>query len=173
MLLRPPDVHPHQHLGPVRRVHPACAGANVDQRLALVVFAGEQRAHFHRLDVLAQLLELGVGLGHIVGPAFLGRQLVDHREVIQTLTQVLDTAQLALGVRQLTGDALGAGLVVPEVGVGRLVLQLFDPTAQPFDVEHPLHRGQDGVEGGDIGLTVGIHGSSRYRRQGARLASER
>ena len=37
--------------------------------------------------------------------------------------------------------------------------------AQAVDVEHPLHRGQGGVECGDIGLTVGIHGSSGYRCQ--------
>jgi hypothetical protein len=42
------------------------------------------------------------------------------------------------------------------------MFELFDATAQPLDIEHPLHRGQGGVEGGDIGLTVGIHGSSGY-----------
>jgi hypothetical protein len=59
------------------------------------------------------------------------------------------------------------------MGIGRLVLKLLDATAKPVDIEHPFHRGQGGVEGGDIGLTVRIHGSSRYRRQRARLASER
>jgi hypothetical protein len=127
---------------------------------------------FHRLDVLAQLLEFGVGLCHIVGPAFVGRQFIHHREVIEALTELLDPPQFALGVGKLTGDALGVRLVIPEVRVRRLVLQLFDSTAKPLDIKYPLHRGQGGVEGGNIGLTIGIHGSSRYRRQHAPLASE-
>ena len=166
MLLGPTDVHPHQHLGPVGGVHPAGARPDVQQRLTLVVLAGQQRAHFHRLDVLAQRFELGVGLGQCFGPGrpvFLGGQLVEHRQVIEALPQLLDAAQLALGVGELTGDALGAGLVVPQMRIGRLVLELLDAAAQTLDVEHPLHRGQGGVECGDIGLTVGIHGSSAYR----------
>ena len=161
VLFGPTDVHPHQHLGPVRRVHPAGARPDVDQRLALVVLAGEQRAHFHRLDVFAQLLQLGVGLGEIVGSAFFGSQLVHHGQVVDALPELLDPAQLALRVGQLAGDLLGARLVVPQVRVRGLVLELFDSTAQPVDVEHPLHRGQGGVEGGDVGLTIGIHRTSR------------
>ena len=99
----------------------------------------------------------------LVGAALLGRQLVDHRQVVEALPQILDAAQLALGVGQLAGDLLGPGLVVPQVGIGGLVLELLDAGAQPVDIEHPLHRGQGGVEGGDVGLTVGIHGSSGYR----------
>jgi hypothetical protein len=53
------------------------------------------------------------------------------------------------------------------------MFKLLDAGPQAVDVEDPLHRGQGGVEGSEVGLTVGIHGSSRYRRQSARLASER
>ena len=56
MLLRPADVHPHQHLGPVRGVDAAGAGADGHDRLALVVLPREQGPDLHRLDVLAQLL---------------------------------------------------------------------------------------------------------------------
>jgi hypothetical protein len=37
------------------------------------------------------------------------------------------------------------------------VLELVDPAAQTFDIEHPLHRGQGGVKCGDVGLAVGVH----------------
>ena len=84
-------------------------------------------------------------------PAFFGGQLVEHRQVVEALAQFLDTAQLALGVGQLAGHLLGARLVVPQIRIGGLVLELFDATAQPLDIEHPLHRGQGGVEGGDVG----------------------
>ena len=165
MLFGPADIHPHQHLGPVGGVHSAGTGPDGDDGLALVIFAGEERPDFHRLEVLAQLLELRVGLGQFVVAPFFGGQLVEHREVVEPLPQLLDAAQLTLGVRQLTGDLLGVRLVVPKMRVGRLVLELFDTTAKPLDIEHPLHRGQGGVEGGDIGLTVRIHGSSGYRRR--------
>ena len=78
VLLGPADVHPHQHLGPVGGVHPAGAGANGDQRLALVVLARQQRANLGDLYVGAQRLEFGVGLGQGFDPAgrtpFFGRQ---------------------------------------------------------------------------------------------------
>ena len=154
MLLGPADVHPHQHLGPVGGVHSARARADVDQRLAFVVLAGEQRADLHRRDVLVQLLELGVGLGERVVAAcaiLFGGHFVEHRQVVEALPQFLDAAQFALGVGQLAGDFLGPRLVVPQIRVGGLVLQLLDATAKPLDIEHPLHRGQRGVEGGDIG----------------------
>ena len=171
-MLGPADVHPHQHLGPVGGVHPAGAGTDGDQRLALVVLAREQGAHLGGLDVGAQRLELGVGLGERVCRwppfAFLGRQLVEHRQVVEALPQLLDPAQLALGVGQLTRHPLRAGLVVPQIGIGRLVFELLDAAAQTVHIEHPLHRGQGGVEGGDVGLTVGFHSRPRYRRRDPR-----
>ena len=167
VLFGPADVHPHQHLGPVGGVHPAGSRADGDDRLALVVLARQQGADLHRLDVLTQLLELGVGFGDGVGalcPLFFIGDFVEHRQVVDTLPQLLHAAQLTLGVGQLAGDLLGARLVVPQVGVGRLGLELFDARAQAFDVDHSFHGGQGGVECGDIGLPVEVHGSSRYRR---------
>ena len=93
----------------------------------------------------------------------LGGQFVQHRQVVEPLPQLLDAAQLALGVGQLAGDLLGARLVVPQLRIGRRVLQLLDAVAQTVDIEHPLHRRQSGVECGDVVLPVGIHGSSGYR----------
>jgi hypothetical protein len=60
-------------------------------------------------------------------------------------------------VGKLAGDTLRAGLVIPELGIGGLMLELVDATAQTIDVEHSLHRGQRGVECCDIGLAVGVH----------------
>ena len=47
-----------QHLGEVGRVHAAGLGADRDQRLALVVLAGQQRADLEGLDRLLQRAEL-------------------------------------------------------------------------------------------------------------------
>ena len=110
-------------------------------------------------------LQLGVGLGERVVAAraiLFGGQFVEHRQIVEALAKLFDAAQLTLGVRELAGDLLGACLVVPQVRIGGLVFELVDSAAQSFDVEHPLHRGQGGVEGCEVGLTVGIHGSSGY-----------
>ena len=162
--LGPADVHPHQHLGPVGGVDATGAGPDGDQRLALVVLAADSSV---RTSIAAMssrsFLQLRVGLGVRVVAArasFFCGHLVEHRQVVEPLAQLLDAAQFALGVRQLAGDLLGAGLVVPQLGIGGLVLEFLDAAAKPVDVEHPLHRGQRGVERGDVGLTVGIHGSS-------------
>ena len=166
VLLRPADVHPHQHLGPVGGVDAARARADGDDGLALVVLARQQRAHLHGLDVLAQLRQFGVGLRERLGAAgalLLRRHLVEHRQVVEPLPQLLDAAQFALRVGQLAGDLLGAGLVVPELRIGRFLLELVDAVAQTVDIEHPLHRGQRGVECCDVCLAVGIHGRSAYR----------
>lgn len=73
-------------------------------------------------------------------------------------------------MRQLAGHPLRPGLVVPQVRIRCLMLELLDAAAQTLDVEHPLHRGQGAVQGGDVGLTVGVHSSQGYRHQ--RLASD-
>ena len=52
------------------------------------------------------------------------------------------------------------------------MFELVDPAAQTVHIEYPLHRGQGGVEGGDVGLTVGIHRRPRYRRPEARTVDE-
>jgi hypothetical protein len=41
--LSPPQVHPHEHLGPIGGVHSAGLGADGHQGIPLVVLAGQQR----------------------------------------------------------------------------------------------------------------------------------
>ena len=125
-----------------------------DQRFTLVVLAREQGAHLGGFDVGAQ--------GFLVrrrprrAPRrprafFLGGHLVDHRQVVNAVPQLLDPAQFALRVGKLTGHTLGVGLVVPQFRVRRLLLELLDAAAQTVDIKYPLHRGQGGIEGGDVG----------------------
>ena len=52
--LRPAQIHPHQHLGEVRRVDAAGLGADGDQGFALVVLAGQQGTDLLRVDLLLQ-----------------------------------------------------------------------------------------------------------------------
>ena len=75
-------------------------------------------------------------------------------DVVEPAAQLLDPAQVALQVGELGGDGLRGLDVVPEVGRGRLLLQLGDLPAQPVDVEHGLDRGQGRVQlvqdGGEV-----------------------
>ena len=115
MAFGPAQIHPHEHLGPVRRVHPAGLGPDGHQRLARVVLAVEQGAHLELANRAAQRVQLPPGLlqrGFIV----LFRGEVEHDgQVVQARAQVLDPAQLALGVGQPAGHRLCVLLVVPQI----------------------------------------------------------
>src|SRR5207237_9234060 len=56
--LGPAQVHANEHLGPVRRVGPADPGRDRDDRVALVVRAGELRLEARACDLRAELGEL-------------------------------------------------------------------------------------------------------------------
>ncbi len=162
MLVGPADVHAHEHLGPVRGVDATGAGANVDEGVALVVLARQQRAHLHGLDIGAQGLALGIGVGqrggHGIALFALG-ELVEHGQVFETLPQFLDTAQFTLRMGELTGDLLGVFLVVPQVGIGRLMFELVDATTQLFHIENRLHRPEGRCELGQVCGNIGMHDS--------------
>lgn len=138
MPLGPAQVHPEQHFGEVGRVDAARFGADVDDGVAVVVFAGQQGADFERVDVLGEVGEVALGLGHAAGVAFVGGELVEHAEVVEALAQFGDAAQFGLPVGQLAGDLLRFLRVVPEGRAGRLFLEFGDLRAQRFEVHHRL-----------------------------------
>jgi hypothetical protein len=69
--LRPADIHPHQHLGPVLRLGPARAGMDRQQRVPAVVGSLQHRLELEGLDGAVErvgltrhlLLQRGIGLG--------------------------------------------------------------------------------------------------------------
>ena len=132
--LGPAQVHAHEHLGEVGGVDAAGLGADRHQRLAGVVLAREQRADLEALDVVAQLGALGVGVGERpdpIGPAaLLLGQLVEHGQVVEAAAQLLDAAQVALGVREPAVDLLRGLGVVPQVRAPGLLGQVRDLGAQ-------------------------------------------
>ena len=81
--LRPPRVHPHEHLRPILRFGAAGAGADLDLRVAEIVLAREQRLQLERVQLVAggvdQVIHLG---GHArvgLGP----QELVELRRALQ------------------------------------------------------------------------------------------
>ncbi len=159
--LGPAQVHPHQHLGEVGRVDAACLGADRHHRLALVVLAGEQGAHLEGFEVVLQAVPLVVGLGQPGRVTFVLAELVKHFEVLEALPQLGDLAQFGLPVHELAADPLRVLDVVPQVGLGRLGLELRDIRTQSIQIHHALDAfegvGQFLEGGGD----VGIHSAQR------------
>ena len=94
---------------------------------------------------LGERRRVGLGLG----------QLEQHAGVVEPGPQPLQPVDLACDVGQPGGDLLRARLVVPEVGRGRLLLQLGLVPAQPVEIEHALDVAQGGVEGLELFGEVG------------------
>jgi len=162
MALRPAHVHPHEHLGEVRGVDATGLRTDGDQRLALVVLAGEQGADLERGDVLAQLGALGVRVRDGTLVALVLRELVEHREVVDAAPEVLESPQVTLGVGEPAGDLLCGLGVVPEVGLARLVREVRDLRAQRGQVGDLLDALQGGGEFLQVGCCVGIHSTQGY-----------
>jgi hypothetical protein len=116
--------------------------------------AGEQGAHLELVDRLAQGRELGLGFGLLAGVTGLLGHVPEHLRVVDAAAQILDAADLALCVRQPAGDLLRVRRVVPQVGRGRLALQVGGLTAQLVEVEDRLDTGEGAGELLELGRDV-------------------
>ena len=157
---RPPQVHPHQHLGEVRGIDATCFGADGDQGLALVVLPGEQGADLLGVDLLLQgdPFLLGLDQGFLVLVAKFEHDL----QVIQALPQFLDPLEFGLGVGQLAGDLLRVVLVVPQVRSAGFLGQLVNAGLDLLDVHDGLDARQGGVQSLQCSCVVEIHKVSAY-----------
>jgi hypothetical protein len=126
MALGPAEVHPQEHLGPVGRLGAAGAGADRQDRAALVVLAGEQERRPLALEVLLELGRRPIELGGQLGVRGLLDELEGGEEIIDAGLQAspeLDLGPQAVGLAE---DLLGAALVVPEPGLAGQRLELGD-----------------------------------------------
>src|SRR5262249_17929465 len=97
--LRPSEVHAHEHLGEVRRVHTARAGPDRHERLARVVLTGQQRPDLQLLDRLAKLADLRADLAERAGVALGLCEVQQDTGVVEPRAQPLDLADLGARVR--------------------------------------------------------------------------
>ena len=81
MPLRPAQVHAQEHLGPVGRLGAAGAGADRQDRVAVVVLAGEQERGPLAAEVAVELGRVAVQLGLELGVGALGEQLDGGQQV--------------------------------------------------------------------------------------------
>ena len=127
MPLRPAQVHPQEHLGPVGGLGAAGAGADRQDGGALVVLAGEQERGALAGEVLLEGRGVAVELGLELGVAgFVGQlegRLRGRRRASARPRQVVDLLAQAVGFAE---DLLGAALVVPEPGLLGQRLELGD-----------------------------------------------
>ncbi|CAB5005468.1 unannotated protein [freshwater metagenome] len=89
-------IHAQEHLGPVGRVDPARLRPDRHERLAGVVFAGEQRADLELGDCLRKVVELLHCLSDRSLIALVLGELEENRQVAQAPAQRLELAHLAL-----------------------------------------------------------------------------
>jgi hypothetical protein len=115
--LRPLEVHPEQHLGPVRGLGAARARADREDRVLAVVLAGEQEEGPLALELLAEgvRLALEVGGGLVVGR--LVQEIQQLLEVGRTLLEFPPQGDLLAQALRLAGDLLRGALIVPEAGL--------------------------------------------------------
>jgi hypothetical protein len=122
--LGPAEVHPEEHLGPVGRLGAARAGADREDRAALVVLAGEEEGRPLALEVA---LEGGRGRSSSAVSSASPDSSTSSRVARRSSTRVskprqqLDLGTEAVGLAQ---DLLGGSLVVPEAGLERQRVEL-------------------------------------------------
>src|SRR5581483_2070361 len=121
--LRPAQVHPQQHLGPVLRLETARTGVDLDDRAAGVVLAAEELLELELVGVVLHLSEPRLELGERV-PVALLRQLEEHLRLVGALAELLPAGDLPEDGRRLAPDRLRPRRVVPEPRRGGLLAQL-------------------------------------------------
>ena len=115
MALGPLQVHAHQHLDPVLRLHPALAHRDGYDRVVVGVGIGEQQVELVRVKLLGQrralLRDLFFELGIVL------RQLIELDEITcAPFEPVPGRDQLAV-LRGLSGHRAGAPWIVPNAGL--------------------------------------------------------
>jgi hypothetical protein len=126
MALRPAEIHPEEHLGPVGRLGPAGAGADREDGAALVVLAGEEERGPLPVEFLLEIGCCPVQLRGQLIVAGLLDQLEGREEIVDPRLEAapqLDFGPQAIGLAE---DLLGRALVIPEPGLAGQRLELGD-----------------------------------------------
>jgi hypothetical protein len=116
MPLRPAQVHPDEHLRPVRGLRAADAGDDVQDGALRVVLAGEQEGGPLPLERLAEGVRLAIELRSELGVIAFGEQVEDRGEVVRALLEVAPRGELRAVAVRLAENLLRGALVVPEPG---------------------------------------------------------
>jgi hypothetical protein len=116
--LGPAQVHPQEHLRPVRRLGAARAGRDREHRVLGVVFAAEEKKGPLPLEVRPEGLALALDLGGDLLIRGFVEQREQLRQVAGALLQAPPESDLLAKALSLTEERLRGALVVPEAGIG-------------------------------------------------------
>jgi hypothetical protein len=126
MALGPAQVHPEQHVGPIRGLGAACPGADGQDRRAVVVLAREQQGRALAREVGLERGGVALELGLELGVGGLGEQLDGGLEVGGARLEALPGLDLGAQAVGFAKDLLCGSLVVPEAGLERQGVELRD-----------------------------------------------
>jgi hypothetical protein len=127
MPLRPPQVHPEEHLGPVGRFRAAGAGADRENRAAAVVLAAEEQGGSFSTEVALERRGGPIELRGQLRIAGLLNELEGREQIVDAGLEPAPQLDLGPEAVGLAEDLLGTSLVVPEPGFAGQRLELGDP----------------------------------------------
>jgi hypothetical protein len=111
--LDPPQVHAHEHLGPVLRLRSAGAGMNCDNGIRAVMVTAE---HLLNLAAVDEARELVDPLRHVGQDVFtLACPIDEDRQVVGFGFQGIDELDFLLDAAAALENLLSFGLVAPEI----------------------------------------------------------
>src|SRR6185437_2799231 len=112
----PARIHAQQHLGPVLRLGAAGARVNFEIGVVAVGFARQQALGLALASLIAQLGEIGLGLGDDGLVAFGLAHLDQADRVVKLVLDPPITLDAALEARLFAHDRLRAPGIVPKIG---------------------------------------------------------
>jgi hypothetical protein len=135
MALRPPEVHPEEHLGPVGSFRAAGPGADREQCRAIVVLAGEQQRRALPLEVCGECLAIPIQFCNELRVIRLFDQLDQRLQLLGPAQQVTPQADFGFETVGLAQDLLRAAAVLPESWRECQGVELIDPRLFPREVK--------------------------------------
>src|ERR1700738_2986334 len=117
--LDPALIHAQQHVRPIARFRPACAGVNGEKGVRAIVFPGKELTELELLEfvhepfVLRDNIALGLSTMSVV--FFLGRELLQDLEVIDLALELAKWIDQGTQTRDFLDVGLGAFAIVPKI----------------------------------------------------------
>jgi hypothetical protein len=135
VLVRPGEIHPQEHLGPVGRLGPTGTGTDRQDRGVVVVLTREQECRALSPEVLLKRRGVAVEIRLEAGVSGFIEQLQGSAEVVGAREQTLPCVDLGTEAVGLAKDLLGGALVVPESGFDGQRVELRDASLLRVEVK--------------------------------------
>jgi len=124
--LRPAQVHPQEHLGPVLGLGAAGTRVDVEEGVARVHLAGEHPLELQLVHLLPEAAHVGLDLGEGALVAFLGGKLEELAALGESPGQLVEDVDDVLQLGPLPAELLGPLGLLPDVRVLELAPDLLE-----------------------------------------------